>query len=118
MNYKIGYEQTDRKILVDIYGLEFEVKKFNKELIDKFKSLKDEEINDYEELYKYVDLFLGEGASEKINAKRKADGYEEMNYENILAIIELVFKVQKDKFDSYENKYKKYGNRNYRRRRY
>lgn len=117
-NYKIGYEQTDKKTLVEIYGLEFEIKKISKELVKKLSELKESEITDFEELYKYVDLFLGDGASDKINAKRKEDGYDPLNYENILAIIELVVKVQQDKFKTYETRYNNYKNYKNRGRRY
>lgn len=114
--YKIGYEQTDEKILVDIYGLPFEVKRIDKSIIDEIKKIK-EEVNNIDELYKYVDMFLGEGATEKINAKREQDGYEKMNYEVILAIIELVFRVQKEKIDKINNRMNYY-EKNYRRKRY
>lgn len=118
MNYKIGYEQTDEKTLVEIYGLPFEVKKIGKELISKLNELRNKDVEEFEELYEYVDLFLGEGASDKINAKRKQDGYNELNYENIIAILELVVKVQRDKFKTYENKYNNYRSYNKRGRRY
>ena len=106
--YKIGYEETDRKEYVEIYGLEFELKKIDDKLREEFKNIKTEDMENFEELYKFVDLFLGEGASEKINAKRKDDGYAPMNYSNILAIIELIFKVQEDKLKAYSNKYSYY----------
>lgn len=117
-NYKIGYEQTDKKTLVEIYGLEFEIKKLDKSLIEKYKELDASEIENFEELYKFVDLFLGDGASDRINAKRKEDGYDPLNYENILAIIELIVKVQQDKFKAYESKYNNYHNYKNRGRRY
>ena len=67
--YKIDYEQTDKKIIVDIYGIEFEVRKIDNKIINDLKNIKEEEFENFEELYKYIDLLLGEGASEKINAK-------------------------------------------------
>lgn len=116
--YKIGYEQTDEKTLVEIYGLPFEVKKIGKDLVSKLNELRNKDVEEFDELYEYVDLFLGDGASDKINAKRKEDGYNELNYENILAILELVLSVQRDKFKTYEtkyNNYRKYNNKRGRR---
>ena len=85
-----------------------EINKNLMKLREEFKNIKTEDMENFEELYKFVDLFLGEGASEKINAKRKDDGYAPMNYSNILAIIELIFKVQEDKLKAYSNKYSYY----------
>ena len=119
--YRIDYDKTDKKVLVNIYGLEFEVKKLRKELLEEIKDLKEENIEDFKDLYKYVDLFLGEGASEKINAKRKQDGYDEMNYEVIVAIIDLVLDVYIKNYEqvmSYKNKFNNYQNRYNRRKRY
>lgn len=119
--YKIDYGQTDKKIIVDIYGLEFEVKKLKPELLNEIKDLKEENIEKFEELYKYIDLFLGEGASEKINAKRKQDGYDEMDYKVIIAIIDLILDVYIKNYEqvmTYKNKFNNYQNRYNRRRRY
>lgn len=109
--YKIGYEETDKKEIVNIYGLEFELKKIDEKLLEEFKAIKSDEMENFEELYKFVDLFLGEGASEKINEKRKQDGYDKMTYANILAIIELVFKVREDEVKKYSDKYHNYNKR-------
>lgn len=120
--YKIGYENTDKKILVDIYGIEFEVRKVSNNLLKDIENIREENIEDFKELYKYVDLFLGEGASEKINAKRKQDGYDEMNFQVIIAIIDLVINVYRNSYKevmNYKNKFNNYnyGNRQNRRRR-
>lgn len=117
--YKIGYEQTDKKVIVDIYGIEFEVKKIGKNLLEEIEKIKSEELED-NELYKYVDLFLGENASEKINAKRKQDGYDEMDYQVILAILDTVINAYYKTYNevmNYKNKFNNY-NRANRRRRY
>lgn len=121
--YKIGYEQTDRKAIVDIYGLEFEIKKIGKNLLDEIEKIKNEDMTDEKELYKYVDLFLGDSASEKINAKRKQDGKEEMDYQAILVIIDIVLDAYNNEYKNvmnYKNKFNNYnyGNRQNRRRRY
>lgn len=114
--YKIGYEQTDRKVIVDIYGIEFEVKKIGKNLLEEIEKIKNDNLED-EELYKYVDLFLGEGASIKINDKRKQDGYAEMDYQVILAILDTIITAYNNVYRdimNYKNKFNKYN----RRRRY
>ena len=115
--YKIGYEQTDKKVIVDIYGIQFEVKKVSKELLNEINNIKDEELEE-KELYKYVDLFLGEGASEKINAKRKQDGYDEMDYQVILAIIDTVISAYYKTYNEVMNYKNKFNSYNHRRRRY
>lgn len=122
---RIDYEQTDKKTVVDIYGIEFEVRRLRKEILQEIENLKKEETEDFESLYKYIDLFLGDGASEKINAQRQKDGYEPMNYEVIIKIIDLVIGAYKDQYNelmNYNNKFnnynKQFGNRTYRRRRY
>lgn len=119
--YKIGYEQTDKKVLVDIYGIEFEVKELSKELQKEIEEIKNKEVEDFDELYKYIDLFLGEGASEKINNKRKEDGYDKMNYRTLIAVIDTVLQAYQNtynEFMNYKKKFNSYGNRQYRRRRY
>jgi hypothetical protein len=63
----IGYEDTDKKIEIDIYGIRFEI---NKEYLEK------KENNAYEE--NELDKILGNGAIEKLNKKRLSDGYDEM----------------------------------------
>jgi hypothetical protein len=64
----IGYEDTDKKIEIDIYGIRFEI---NKEYLE---SRKDGEPYAENEL----DKILGTGAIEKINKKRLSDGYDEL----------------------------------------
>ena len=36
---KIGYDQTDKKIIVDIYGLEFEIKGLDKNKVEEIKKI-------------------------------------------------------------------------------
>lgn len=84
---KIGYEQTDNKIEIEIYGIRFEIKNLDnnkvKELenIDKDLSVIDKEINN----------ILGEGAVEKINNQRTKDGYEKMDINVALNILSFCF---------------------------
>lgn len=82
MNNKLNYEDTDRKIELEIYGLTFEVKK-EIEDIDA-KELKEQNKINISEI---IDKIFGNGATDKINKKRIQDGYEVMDTQVALTII-------------------------------
>lgn len=82
MNNKLNYEDTDRKIELEIYGLIFEVKK-EIEDIDA-KELKEQNKINISEI---IDKIFGNGATDKINEKRIQDGYEVMDTQVALTII-------------------------------
>lgn len=82
MNNKLNYEDTDRKIELEIYGLIFEVKK-EIEDIDA-KELKEQNKINISEI---IDKIFGNGAADKINKKRIQDGYEVMDTQVALTII-------------------------------
>lgn len=122
---KIGYEQTDKKIEIDIYGLIFEISKEIENINSNY-----EEIEDYKDV---IDKVLGDGATDKINEKRKSDGYGEIDTQVFLAIISTAMNAYvnastqpiNNMIDNYEdktNRFNKYGNRksrrDYRYRRY
>lgn len=80
-----GYEDTDKSIEVELYGLIFEINNINS-------------INEYEKLDKsnknsieaQIEKILGKGAIDKINNKRINDGQKELNLDielNILGCI-------------------------------
>ena len=71
---RIGYENTDKKIEIEIYGLKFELKN-----VDKIKEYENVEDNDLNGLEKMIESVLGKGSIEKINEQRKKDGYEEID---------------------------------------
>lgn len=71
---RIGYENTDKKIEIEIYGLKFEIKN-----VDKIKDYENVEDNDLNGLEKMIESVLGKGSIEKINEQRKKDGYEEID---------------------------------------
>lgn len=71
---RIGYENTDKKIEIEIYGLKFEIKN-----VDKIKEYENVEDNDLNGLEKMIESVLGKGSIEKINEQRKKDGYEEID---------------------------------------
>ena len=74
-----GYEDTDKSIEVELYGLIFEINNINS-------------INEYEKLDKsnknsieaQIEKILGKGAIDKINNKRINDGQKELNKGNLL----------------------------------
>lgn len=71
---RIGYENTDKKIEIEIYGLKFEIKNVNS--IKNFEDVEDDDLNGLE---KMIESVLGKGSIEKINEQRKKDGYEEID---------------------------------------
>lgn len=80
---KIGYEQTDKKIEIDIYGLVFEIKNVdNEERIetDNLKSVEEE-----------INKVLGIEAVEKINKKRKEDGKEKMDLNIAITVLTFIY---------------------------
>lgn len=87
--YKFGYEDSDKVVKVDIYGLEFKVNDIKKEKIEEIQ--KNE--NDEEKVDKCLKQMLGEDAIEKINKKRKEDGYEEMDIKTKVGVLAFTFQV-------------------------
>ena len=59
-----GYEDTDKKIEIELYGLIFEIRNF--ESIEKLSSMDKNSKNAVEE---YIENILGEGSIAKINRK-------------------------------------------------
>lgn len=83
-----GYEDTDQKIEVDIYGLVFEINKKN--IVD--KDLKD--INEAEDtIEREIREVIGEDSIEKINNKRLKDGYDEMTLDVEIAVLTCIYKA-------------------------
>lgn len=80
---KIGYENTDKKIEIEIYGLKFEIKN-----VEKLKEYEEVEDNDLNGLEKMIETVLGDGAIEKLNEQREKDGYKKID--NKVAINLLV----------------------------
>lgn len=84
-----GYEDTDKKIEIDLYGIIFQIRNF--ESIEKLSSIDKNSRNTVEE---YIEKILGKGSIEKINSKRVSDGYEKLDLDielNILACIMEVY---------------------------
>lgn len=111
---KIGYENTDKKIEIEIYGLKFEIK--NVEKLEEYKEIDD---NDLESLKEILNILLGDDAVEKINKKRKEDGYKEIDNQVALNIFMGIFKAYTseymndivDSYDKVERKLEGYNRR-------
>ena len=83
-----GYEDTDQKIEVDIYGLVFEINKKN--IIDKdFNDISEEE----DSIEREIKEVIGEDSIEKINNKRLKDGYEKMTLDVEIAVLTCIYKA-------------------------
>lgn len=83
-----GYEDTDQKIEVDIYGLVFEINK---------KNIVDKDLNDIDEeedsIEREIKELIGEDSIEKINNKRLEDGYGKMTLDVEIAVLTCIFKA-------------------------
>ena len=65
---KFGYEDTDKKIEIELYGITFEIKDLNS--IEEIEKL---DKNDKNVIETYLRKVLGQTCIEKINNKRKGD---------------------------------------------
>ena len=83
-----GYEDTDKKIEVDFYGLAFEIN--NLDGIGELKKL-DQDNEDVIEAQ--LEKILGKGAIEKINRKRVSDGYKELDLNIELNMLGCIFEA-------------------------
>ena len=125
---KIGYENTDKKVEIEIYGLVFEIRNVDK--IKEFENVEDDDLNGLE---KMIESLLGDGAINKLNDKRKEDGYEKIDSTialNLLVGISQVYmnsytnKIMQPlennvrRINNYNRETRRYNNRNRRRGKY
>lgn len=82
-----GYEDTDKKIEIELYGLIFEI---NKDKILK-KDVKNIDVNDEKIIEKEIKELIGEDSIEKINNKRVRDGYKEMTLDVEIAVLTCIY---------------------------
>lgn len=89
---RLGYDETDYEIEVEIYGEKYTIQRneIDEIELDKVKENK-------KGLNEIIDKILGQGSSERINAKRISDGYPEMDTSVALTIISFVV----DKYVTY-----------------
>ena len=92
---KFGYEDTDKKIEIELYGIVFEIKLDNKKIEELTKIKNDISL---EEMEKYLDEILGENAVKKINEKRRIDGYKEIDENIALQIFMCVFQAYSESY--------------------
>lgn len=85
---KFGYEDTDKKIEINLYGLIFEIKDLDS--VDELKKL---DKNDGNVIEAQLERILGEGAIDKINEKRRKDGYKELDLNIELNILGCIFET-------------------------
>lgn len=83
-----GYEDTDKSIEIDLYGLVFEIKN-----LDNIEDLKSIDKNDSNNIEAQLEKILGNGAIEKINRKRLSDGYRELDLNIELNILGCIFET-------------------------
>ena len=83
-----GYEDTDKKIEIELYGIVFEINNF--ESIEKLENINKNDMNSIEI---QIEEILGSGAIEKINKKRNQDGYKDMDIKVALNVLGCIFEV-------------------------
>lgn len=88
--YSFGYEDSDKDLNVKIYDLGFKVNKFTVKELKQYEKLDN---NDYDKLEEVLEKLLGNGAIEKINDKRKKDGYGEMTIDVLVKVITFVIET-------------------------
>ena len=85
---KFGYEDTDKSIEIDLYGLVFEIKN-----LDNLEELEKLYRNDSNVIEAQLEKILGNGAIEKINNKRESDGYKKLDLNIELNILGCIFET-------------------------
>lgn len=83
-----GYEDTDKKIEIELYGLVFEI---NKEKIMN-KDIKSINENNEDTVKREIEEVIGIGSVEKINNKRISDGYKKMTLDVEIAVLTCIYK--------------------------
>lgn len=120
----LSYKDTDKTIEVEIYGLIFEIRDSIEDL--DIKAITKQADNDDNIIINVINDILGQGAVDKINEKRKIDGYENMNLQTQIGILSFVVQTYTEEIIKPINKasnsideinYRKY-NRNQRNRKH
>ena len=83
-----GYEDTDKSIEIELYGIVFKIENINEiENVEKIDRDNEEAIETV------LEKILGEGAIERINVKRRKDGYKELDLIIELNILGCIFEA-------------------------
>ena len=85
---KFGYEDTDKKIEIELYGIVFEINN-----LDNIEELKNLDKKDSNIIEVQLEKILGERSIEKINEKRRNDGYKELDLNIELNILGCIFET-------------------------
>ena len=84
-----GYQDTDKKIEIELYGLVFEIKNLSNDKIEELRNVN----SDLSVIERQIEDILGDGSVEKINNKRIADGYDKMTLEVEVNILGCIFET-------------------------
>lgn len=87
---KFGYEDTDKSIEIDLYGLIFSVNIKNKNIRELENIGDNVELGELKEI---INKYLGTNAVDKINKKRKEDGFDEIDEDIATQIIMCIIKA-------------------------
>ncbi len=87
-----GYEDTDKIIEIELYGLVFKIENIDS-LIKDLKEIENLDKNDNNVIEAQIENFLGNGAIEKINNKRISDGYKKLDLNIELAILGCIMET-------------------------
>ncbi len=83
-----GYEDTDKSVEIELYGLVFEIE--NLEDVKEYEKIDRNNLNEVEA---QIENILGKGSLDKINEKRKKDGYKELDINIELNILGCIFET-------------------------
>lgn len=83
-----GYEDTDKSIEIELYGLDFEINN-----LDNIEELESLDRNNENIIEAQLEKILGAGSIEKINRKRVSDGYKKLDLNIELNILGCIFET-------------------------
>ena len=83
-----GYEDTDKSIEIELYGLVFEIKN-----LDDIEELENLDRNNGNVIEEQLEKILGTGSIEKINRKRVSDGYKKLDLNIEFNILGCIFET-------------------------
>ncbi len=83
-----GYEDTDKSIEVELYGIVFEINN-----IDDLEKIKEVDSNNENAIEELIESLLGKGSIERINNKRRKDGYKELDLNIEMNILGCIFEA-------------------------
>lgn len=83
-----GYEDTDKSIEIELYGLNFEINN-----LDNIEELENLDRNNGNAIEAQLEKILGEGSIDKINKKRVRDGYKKLDLNIELNILGCIFET-------------------------